>query len=608
MTHDVILGIHPGHDATATLLVDGRVVASVAEERLSRVKNHTGFPYRAIEAVLRLGGVGARDVKGVAFTFRELLDAPTAWVDAMTAPGDGLPEWGSPLPVRERLRRLGREARAALRLPRAAQDPAALRARNLEAYRRALRPLGIAAEPSFFDHHTAHAASVYDTCPWDPCLVVTVDANGDGRCAAVHEGRDGKLNPLASTPSLHSPARVYAATTRFLGYRMGRHEGKITGLAAFGESAAARAPFLDLMDLAEDGGAFRNRVLEATGTARDGLPRGDHLRNLLAGRIYGGGSAGIIRHLERTLDGASAQDIAAALQVRLEEVVADFVRRAAARTGLRNVALAGGLFANVKLNQRIAELPEVDRIAVHPNMGDGGTSLGAALLLLRERRGAALPKVQLDHVFLGPSFTEADAEAALRRSGRPFTRPANLAAEVADRIVRGKAVGRIDGPMEYGPRALGNRTLMLAATDASVNHWFNKRLRRTEFMPFAPVCLSEAAPEMFDGYAKGAWAARFMTVTFDVKGPWRRRIPGVVHVDGTARPQVIDRALQPGYAAILDRVRQMSGIPAIINTSFNIHEEPIVCSPDDALRAFAQGGCDALVIGPYLCEAQTKGA
>ncbi len=544
MPCDILLGVHPGHDATATLLVGGRVVASVAEERLSRVKNHTGFPFRAIEVVLRLGGITAKDVEGIAFTFQELLTAPPAWIDAMTEPGDGLPEWGSTLPVAERLRRFGREARAMLRMPSPAHNPAACTARNLLAFRGALQSLGLAAEPSFFDHHTAHAASVYDTCPWDPCLVVTIDANGDGRCAAVYEGRDGKLTPIASTPSLHSPARVYGATTRFLGYRMGRHEGKITGLAAFGESAAVRAPFLDLLDLAEDGAAFRNHVLESTGTARDGLPRGAYFRNLAAGRIYGSGSAGIIRHLERTVNGASAPDVAAALQVRLEEVVADFVQRAAARTGLRNVALAGGLFANVKLNQRIAELAEVDRIAVHPNMGDGGTSLGAALLLLRERRGGALPKIPLEHVFLGPSFTEAEAESALRRSGRPFTRPADLAGAIADRIVEGKAVGRIDGPMEYGPRALGNRTLMLAATDASVNHWFNKRLRRTEFMPFAPVCLPEAAPEMFNGFSKGAWAARFMTVTFDVKPSWRRRIPGVVHVDGTARPQVIDRALE----------------------------------------------------------------
>jgi len=267
------------------------------------------------------------------------------------------------------------------------------------------------------------------------------------------------------------------------------------------------------------------------------------------------------------------------------------------------VALSGGVFGNVKLNQRIAELKGVDEVYVYPAMGDEGLGLGAALYAAGKRNG--LRPFAIDDVYLGPEYSDSEIAAALQQERVSYTRheDTELADRVAALLADGKVVAMYRGRMEFGPRALGHRTILFQTTDPGVNDWLNKRLQRTEFMPFAPVTMSEYADRCYVGMSSRRYTSRFMTVTCDCTDWMKETSPAVVHLDGTARPQLISREIEPFYYQILERYYQRTGIPSLVNTSFNMHEEPIVCSPEDAARAFKQGHLDFLVIGPYLCTA-----
>jgi len=267
------------------------------------------------------------------------------------------------------------------------------------------------------------------------------------------------------------------------------------------------------------------------------------------------------------------------------------------KTGIRNLVLSGGVVANVKLNQRLRELPGVDGIFVHPNMGDGGCGTGAALL---EFQGEPALRERLGHVFFGPAFSEREIREALDRAQLPFTHYPAIEPKVAMLIAAGKVVARFDGRMEYGPRALGNRSILYHAKEPAVNQWLNQRLGRTEFMPFAPATLASKRHDCYVDVAGCEYAAEFMTLTFDCTDSMKRDSPAAVHVDGTARPQLVTEHSNPGFHRILTEYYKLTGIPTVINTSFNMHEEPIVCSPDDAIRAFLQGNLDYLAIGPFL--------
>jgi carbamoyltransferase len=288
------------------------------------------------------------------------------------------------------------------------------------------------------------------------------------------------------------------------------------------------------------------------------------------------------------------EQVAAATQQALEEAMVEFVKHHVLDTGVGHVAVAGGTFANVAVNRRIAELPEVASLFVYPNMGDGGLPVGAAL------GAAGAAPARLPHVYLGPSFDDRHIEHLLEGSGLDYDRPADLSRQVAQLIADKKVVARCDGAMEWGPRALGNRSILYRPDDPAVNDWLNKRLQRTEFMPFAPMTLAEHAPALYRGLDKAAEAARFMTVCFEVSDDMKRDCSGVVHVDGTARPQVLHREDNPGMYELLAAFCDITGLHTIVNTSFNMHEEPIVCSPEDALRAWQAADLDALVLGPWV--------
>jgi carbamoyltransferase len=386
----------------------------------------------------------------------------------------------------------------------------------------------------------------------------------------------GRFTEQASLSSFDSLGAFYSYVTQICGFKAGRHEGKITGLAAYGQPA-----YLPQL---------RQIMATQNGTVKN-----------VANVFF----LSALRELERLLPpDFSHRDLAASVQVHTEDLVVHMVRHWLERTRHPDVALAGGLFANVKINQRVLEIPGVQSVYVHPAMSDAGMSVGAALAVYHDQLGRrARPGVPaMEHVYLGPEYSDEEIRAALHRHGVEAVRHDDIEREIGQRLAEGAVVARFNGRMEYGPRALGNRTIFYQATDPSVNFWMNDALKRTEFMPFAPIVMAEHAGMCFKNVEGAENTARFMTITFECTEWMARHCPGVVHVDNTARPQLVGEHDNPSAHRILKEYYRRSGIPCLINTSFNMHEEPIVCSPDDAIRAFQLGNLDYLAIGQWLAK------
>ncbi len=557
-----ILGFADNHDSSAAVVANGRVVAACGQERIDRVKNSGAFPWGAIDAVLDQAGLRYRDIDrivcGSAFTPSFLLRRfPGLHQEQKRGRG----QFSYPLNL--------------YFLYQSALRKAGLHSLEVKACQRLLethlkqRPFEV-QQVEMVDHHTAHAQAAYRTQPRSQCLVITVDAMGDGQSVTVRVGRDGELEPGFAQSGLAAINTYYSRTTEWLGFTPNRHEGKVTGLAAYTEPPTA------LLD-------HYRKLLHHEGSGLSTL-------NMFA------------RHspqddFYRVLEGYNREEIAAALQRVLEEAICGLVAHWVQETGIGDVAVCGGVFANVKLNQRIVELDCVDSLWVYPNMGDGGLAAGGALAV------ASPSPAAMETPYLGPSYADNVIARELNIAGLRPSKPKDLAREVAQLLADGKVVARFDGQMEWGPRALGNRTLLCRPDDPTVNDWLNKKLKRTEFMPFAPAVLAEDAGRLFKGHDKAPQSARFMTVCFEAQSELAELGRGVVHVDGTARPQVVHEADAPQFHRILHHFRELTGLPALINTSFNLHEEPIVCSPFDAIRAWKQGELDALAIGPYLVQA-----
>lgn len=570
-----ILGITDHLTSGAALVEDGVVRAAINEERLARKKMVMGFPRLSIEACLRIAGIAPREIDAVAVASKwghllpslvdfdaGVLGVREGWLKAaFFAAGSQLASWRESLPGLER-------AYYGLRRP-----VYAARRRGIE---RILREeLGIAAPVQFIWHHRAHAAGAYWASGYCDALIVTIDGSGDGHSSHVYEARGGRMRLLHAVPSLDGIGNYYGYLTHLCGFKMGKHEGKVTGLAAYGTER-------------------HRQVLERFIRYENGS-----MRNTASAF-----RRGALRKLRRALPpDARREDLAASIQGLSEDICTRYVAYWLARTGLRDLALAGGVVANVKINQRLHELPGTGRIFIYPAMSDEGLAAGAALAAIEERTGGWRAAQRcFDHVYLGPEYGVREMESALGAAGVTFTRPPDPEREIARCLAAGYVVARMSGRMEYGPRALGNRSILYRPDDPSVNDWLNHRLARTEFMPFAPSTLADHADRCFERIEGARDAARFMTITFDCTSEMRERAPGVVHVDGTARPQLVSAVDNPGYHRIILEFLRFTGLPTIVNTSFNIHEEPIVCSPQDAIRAFQRGHLDMLALGPFLAK------
>jgi carbamoyltransferase len=582
----LVLGICSSHDASACAFRDGKLIAAISEERLSRIKTDGNrLPERAIDAVLAMAGATRRDVDHVAMTYNHV---PERYCRRTTLRKE----------VERRLSRVAKKLTGRRKETQYFLNEVLRHVRDVEPnksfddfFRRGLFLEGEGFRPGtqlhFVDHHLTHAAAAAFHSGFEEAAVVTLDGEGDlgiHHTSSVFE--DGRLRclHLSDAPGTSS-GFFYMDVTELLGFRPLRHEGKVLGLAAFGDPQPLYAPLKRALRLSADGSGFESDFA--------------HLERAIDRRKA---------YIAEAIRGHPRENVAAAAQAVFEETIAGLVRNFMRATGKRQLAVNGGVFANVKLNQRIAALPEVERLFVFPGMSDTGNSVGAALMALDKLEPGYLARAghALVDVYLGPGYSDAQIQAELDRRGLQYERLDEdaLVERAAQAIHRGVVVGWFQGRMEFGPRALGNRSMIARATDANINRILNDRLDRTEFMPFAPSALAEYADELFDGVAPGRHAAEFMTITYDVKKPWRDKVPAVVHVDGTARPQLVRKDRNPLYWRVIDRYRQLSGIPLVLNTSFNVHEEPIVCQPKEAAQALVDNRIDALAIGSFWADYQ----
>ncbi|MEO1085976.1 MAG: carbamoyltransferase C-terminal domain-containing protein, partial [Acidobacteriota bacterium] len=436
------------------------------------------------------------------------------------------------------------------------------------------RPLDAPFE--LVEHHLCHARLGYHGSGFDEALVFVIDGSGDGHSTVLYRGRGGELDFIAGADERASLGKYYANATLGLGFHKLTGEGKVMGLAASGDPAPYRGRAGGVVTI-EDAETLRLR----------------HHKDLL-----GNGWALEVRRDAETL---RREDIAAAVQAHFEDTIAALVAHHVERRGVGQVVLVGGAAMNVKANQRVRELPGVRELFVPPAMTDAGVAAGAALDVAWRRSDRTPRRRRLEHSYLGPSYSEEQIIAALRAQDLEGTahRVDDIDLEVGRRVASGQIVARFAGRLEHGPRSLGNRSILALATDPDVEARLNGRLGRDEFMPFAPAIQEEHAPRYLDGYVYSP----FMVETFDVKPEHQARFPAVVHIDGTLRPQVVRRSVAPGFWRVIEAVGERTGDYLVLNTSFNLHGEPIVCSPEDALRSFLGGAADALALGPWLVEA-----
>ncbi len=592
-----ILGINFGHDSSATLISNGKIACCIEEEKLSRVKQDFGWPAEAIAAIFRQTGLGAADIDVLAFgsqNFLELSDHEIRFRFRKTA----WRRW------RELVSRIG----AYYGLWGRQFGP-----KNKDVFEAEIRAAGFSkAKVCFFEHHLSHAASAWYAAPFRPDLAITCDGHGDGSAFNFY-GFDAELGliPFETNAYHASIGQFYSAVTRLLGFRPNRHEGKITGLAAYGKPTPLADALQALFRYDGEKNLLRYPFAPPPEKRTKSWKTNVNLSSSEAfiGLDYARRGRALEEKISELSAGFSREDIAHACQKVTENLIC---RHTAALIDSHfphkkvKLALAGGVFANVRVNQKLLELEAVANLFVQPAMGDAGLSLGAAVLasLAEKHQTIATEKFRFQHAFLGPSFSKGLPAfiASIQQKAR-VRKMENPAAEIAQMLLDNRIVGLWQGSMEWGPRALGRRSIILNTFDRQVNDTLNQRLGRTEFMPFAPAVIDHAASRYFPGYDPDCPAADYMTITYDVATEYQALLQAVVHVDGTARPQIVRRELDPCFYGILEAYYKLSGCGAVVNTSFNAHEEPIVSTPESAYKALKEGRVDVLVLEGYCVVA-----
>ena len=557
-----ILGIANAETASAVLFDDGKLVAAASEERFTRKKMDESYPHNSITYVLQEGGVTKKDIDVVSYSWSK-----------------GFPEDA-----------LSSQLDRILRLEAKQKDIFFERLKAEQARDFPKRDefwKTISNDPEFenaviedFYHHEAHALSACMMSPYDECAVLTCDGRGDYESLTFsHFNKNSNtLTKLYSSNSIDSLGFFYGRITGLLGYTPCRHEGKITGLAAHGNPLTAKS-LMEKMIKYENGHICSNM--------------GDFYRP-----FYSNYSDALVKQIARY----SKEDIAAAAQQHIEELLAAFVSDQYEKNELTNLplCLAGGVFGNVKVNAKLRDLECVSGLFVQPQMGDGGLAIGAACGSMRQHGKIPAP---CETMALGPNGGCIDNLIAEKHSsGFNFEKLSDekLQDAIVSQLMNNKVIGLVRGRMEFGPRALCNRSIIFKTSDTSCNDWLNKRMSRTEFMPFAPFLTTENAVEHITPFNASDQSLWFMTATVNVSDEFKKKCPAVTHVDGTARPQVVSKARDAWLHSLLKKWEAESGEYALINTSFNRHEEPIVRTYNEAFTNLENGVVDVLVLDEYL--------
>lgn len=559
-----ILSIHSGpHDSAAALFNGYELVAAVHQERLTRIKCDGGFPHLAIDHVLQVGGV-SRDQVDVVVLSRG--SYPTVYLDY---------GWFDRFrfAIQRKKGRRRHKSLAGQMWKRGTVHAEEVFLKDVfcleNGFRRDVKLF-------FSNHHRAHALSALFYLPGEDVLAYTSDGGGDGvyysaRLLAGNNGLSclfGDDSGFLTDSHTNSLALAYGYSTQAIGFRINRHEGKLTGLAAYGQPTL----YPEM--------ASHFKVLE-NGEVDSDFSSNQEMKKAIFGMARK----------------ASREDVAASVQELLEVFTLKSIETIMQKHRVKKLALAGGAFANVRLNKLIYERTGIDEIFVCPAMGDDGLVIGGALDYLLGRDGGPIffeNRRRLDNVYLGAQYDDL-ANEMFRQDARLVAIDGDPASIAATLIARDEIGAIYTGRMEFGPRALGARSIIANPRDDGINKTLNKRLQRTEFMPFAPYVLEEDARDVFDINDANEYACRFMTITTRVNPDWADKIGAVVHVDGTARPQIVNDRESPLYSSILRNFKEQTGLPVLVNTSFNAHEEPIICNPEECLKALLDGRVDFVV-------------
>jgi len=571
-----ILGISEDFfDAGVTLCDNDQILFMSNEERYTRRKNEGGFPYLALESALKQTGLTWKDIEAVCVSgfvtpFPLFRLFPNLQKKAFNARRekqkkntsfslwDSVTEWAvsyNPISYMNPSDRMKR--RLAFFLERIV--------------RKKMPELSRDTPLHFIEHHEAHAWGSYFCSGFDTALIVTADGMGDGLSISVSVGERNRITRLWKSPAKSSFGLFFENLTEVLGFVPCRDEGKLTGLSAHGKAERIEEtnPF-----------SWEGDVLQYKG------PYGKKLR----------------KWLFQLLQKYSREDLCAWTQHLLEQTLCSLIRYWLNKTGLSNVAVAGGVFANVLLNQRIHELEEVKELFVYPNMGDGGLSLGAVCSQFQ-----FYPK-PLPYTFWGDRFEKKELRDSIVKSGFKFIEVSEqeIPQWVAQCLYKNRFVARYDGRMEWGPRALGNRSILCDSRLHDITDKLNLMLKRSDFMPFAPALLDEDASQFLIGYEKARHAGEFMTCCFSSTQKMKKEHEAVVHIDGTTRAQLVVKENNPTFYNILAEYKKLSGTSVVLNTSFNMHEDPIVRTPDEAVQTFVKSGLDYLFLENFVVAKNQK--
>lgn len=534
------------HDSAAALVVDGKLVATMEEERFNRQRHYKGTPHKAIAYCLKEGGISLKDIDVIAVSYNPFgfLKHGFFFLDAWAM----LSYVANIFVFMRGVGKLAKEAGGARII--------------------------------YVDHHAAHAASAYRCSGMKEANVMTIDGAGEHDCAGLFEGRDGKMKRLATLPIAHrldkrpwrSIGKVYSEMTAFL--KLGENaEGKTMGLASYGEP---RFDFSKILNVKSWSDVFIDRR---------------NIRALYAEHERKSGKDEITQ---------THKDLAASLQHALEEAYVNLGKDAHAKTGIRNFALAGGVALNCNSNSKLLEQEYVDAVFIQPGANDGGVALGAALEAMHIVGDGDF--VDFPNAYWGPAYDSASIEKLLKGAKVNYRKSDDVASDVARYIKEGNIVGWFQGRSEIGPRALGNRSILANPQIKGMNDKINNDVKHREvWRPFAPSLTAESAATYFEGLPK-AKESPYMLHTFYVKQQYREVFPSITHTDGSARIQTVSKEQNPRFHALLTAVGKETGHPMVLNTSFNDVGEPIVCSAFDALRCFYSTGIDVLALGDFILE------
>jgi carbamoyltransferase len=556
-----ILGIGGySHDSAAALFIDGELVAAVAEERLTRVKHQGGVPRKAVAWCLETAGLTPGDIDHIGCYMKPLLRV------------------GRRLPYR---------LRQAFRSPVYSVGFMAYELAHNALYAHGMRSLrGENTRLHFMEHHPAHAASAFLVSPFERAALLSIDYIGEFTVTWMGVGEGTKIRRLRQVSYPNSLGVFYSAITDYLGFLRASDEYKVMGLASYGEPEYYDE-FAKFVRLREDGsydidlsfaawhylpgsrcGYFSRKFTERFGPPRR---KGEPIEQ---------------RHM----------NLAASAQKILEEAVLNLARRLQFETGERNLCLAGGVALNCSMNGRLRRETTFDDIFIQPAAGDDGIAIGAALQLHHRYTGAGRG-FEMRHANYGPEFSNEKIQHFLDMAKIPYEQPDYVEGRTAALLADGNIVGWFQGRMEFGPRALGARSILADPTRPDMKDQLNKYVKhREDFRPFAPSIIEEHAPEYFTGCERSP----FMLFVYPVEPHQRARVPAITHVDGTARVQTVTSQDTPRYYRLIRAFEGLRGVPMLLNTSFNVMGEPIVNTPEDAVRCFYSTGMDALVMGDFV--------